>query len=502
MSKKYPVVTQVVFIVAVVLMLQFSNSSIAQTFVNEIKPVDQSVYVRSDGVTTDRSGNIYVTGSWDGEVGADVMIIGGTHNALLEHFGESTYVIKYNPSGFLLWAKSFGNYEGCNARDIAVDNAGNVIVIGTFSDTVDFNPGAGIYNLTCNEEGWADVFILKLDNSGNFVWAKKLDGNRNDSASALAVDYLGSIYVTGSFGGTVDFNPNAAEYKLSSVGEDDVFVLKLNSAGNFIWAKRVGGSLQDVGSDIAIDPSRNIWVTGSFKNDDNESVDFDPGLANYYLTSSGNSDAFVLKLDNNGNYKWAGKMGGIKGDNGVSIAMGGPSSDEVFVSGYFEGAGDYNPGANLMVLVAQGISDAFLVKLDNTGSLLWAKRWGSAGYDSAGPIAVDNMGNPIVTGYFSSAVDFDLSGVFYNLFSTGANDVYVAKYTSQDASFVWAKRIGGSVFEQCSGLATDDNNNVILVGSYRDEVDFNPGPGTYYLESIDDSTQAYTVKWNSNGLLN
>jgi Beta-propeller repeat len=145
------------------------------------------------------------------------------------------------------WAKSIGGTGGDTGNSIAVDALGNVYTTGIFINTVDFDPGAGVFNLT--SVGGSNIFVSKLDASGNFVWAKST-GSGNGISNSIAVDASGSVYTTGSFNGTVDFDPGVGVFNLTSAGSDaDIFVSKLDASGNFVWAKSVGAA---GGSDSAV----------------------------------------------------------------------------------------------------------------------------------------------------------------------------------------------------------------------------------------------------------
>ena len=169
------------------------------------------------------------------------------------------------PGQDLVWARQMGgspppNYvpgtPGMWASGVAVDGSGNVYTTGYFTGTVgtvDFDPGAGVFNLTST--GRSDIFVSKLDSAGNFVWVRQMGGSA--AGNDVAVDGSGNVYTTGSFSGTADFDPGAGVFNLTSAG-GPVFVSKLDSAGNFVWARQMGGTSSAVGNDMAVDGSGDV----------------------------------------------------------------------------------------------------------------------------------------------------------------------------------------------------------------------------------------------------
>ena len=141
------------------------------------------------------------------------------------------------------FAGQFGGTSNDYGNSIAVDASGNIYTTGYFAGTVDFDPSAGTYNLT--SAGGNDIFISKLDASGNFVWAKQLGGTNDEKGNSIVVDASGNIYTTGNFAGTVDFDPGAGTFGLASTGNYDIFISKLDASGYFVWAKKMGGTSSD-----------------------------------------------------------------------------------------------------------------------------------------------------------------------------------------------------------------------------------------------------------------
>ena len=272
------------------------------------KNARESPYDYGHGIAVDASGNSYVTGYFSGTA-----TFGST--TLTSSGGADIFVAKLDSSGNWLWANNAGGTSDECGNGIAVDASGNSYVTGYFDSNATF----GYTTLTSN--GDYDIFIAKLDSSGNWLWAKNAGGSSNDSGNGIAVDASGNSYVTGYF----DSNATFGYTTLTSNGDYDIFIAKLDSSGNWLWAKNAGGSSNDSGNGIAVDASGNSYVTGYF--DSNATFGYTT------LTSNGDYDIFIAKLDNCGNWLWANNAGGTSDDRGTSIAV--DASRNSYVTGYF-----------------------------------------------------------------------------------------------------------------------------------------------------------------------
>jgi len=376
-------------------------------------------------ITTDASGNVYTTGYFQGTVDFDPGP--GTFN--LTSAGQSDiFISKLDASGNFVWAKQIGGTSYDECYSITTDASGNVYTTGYFQGTVDFDPGAGIFNLTSAVN--RDIFISKLDASGNFVWAKKMDGHGHNIGHSITTDASGNVYTTGYFSGTADFDPGAGIFNLTSAGNYDIFISKLDASGNFVWAKKMGGTSDDIARSITTDASGNVYTTGYFQG----TVDFDPGTGTFNLTSAGQSDIFISKLDASGNFVWAKQMGGVSGDEGYSVTT--DASGNVYTTGYFSGTVDFDPGAGIFNLTSAGNADIFISKLDASGNFVWAKQMGSISFDRGYSITTDASGNIYTTGYFQGTVDFDPGAGTFNLIGAGNYDVFVHKMSSTSLGII------------------------------------------------------------------
>ncbi|MBA3682931.1 MAG: T9SS type A sorting domain-containing protein [Bacteroidetes bacterium] len=400
-----------------------------------------------------------------------------------------SYTLTHSQTTFN-WAKQVGGVGNDKAKTIVVDALGNVYNAGGFSGNVDMDPGLGTFTLT--SLGAEDIFISKLDAAGNFIWAKQIGGSQQNYISSIVLDAANNIYATGYFNGTVDFDPGAGISNLSSNGNSDAFILKLDANGNFLWANSTGGTGNDYGIDITTDPSGNIYTCGSYTG----TVDFDPSAATLNQSSNGMQDVFISKSDGNGLLTWAKSIGGSSFDLSRSIAV--DVTGNVVVTGYHAGVSDLDPGPASYTLSSLGY-DAFILKLDQAGNFIFAKQFDNI-YSSSGnmssALTLDASGNIYTAGNFSGAADMDPGAGNFILscsggLSVGASNTFISKLDA-NGNFVWAKKITGT--NASYDLALDPLNNVFIVGYFTGTCDFDPAVAVYNLSAVGSSS---TVQGNS-----
>ncbi len=315
----------------------------------------------------------------------------------------------------------------------------------------------------------------------DFSWAKQVAGpSQSEEGKGIGLDAMGNVYSAGVFDDSADLDPGPGTQIAYSAGGDDIYVQKLDAMGNLIWAFSIGGTSTDVVHDLYTDLAGNVYITGQFKN----TVDFDPDTGVTNLVALANDDIFFAKYNSSGALVWAHRIGGTANDQGHGITA--DLSGNVYITGYFKGIVDFDPGPGTANLIGNGIEDIFVAKYDSSGNYLWAHSAGGANTDMGQSIAVDYMGNVLVTGNFNGApVDFDPGPATVNLSTNGGADIFIASY-GDTGQLNWAKSIGSGSTDDGLGIATDIMGNVFVTGYFQDSADFDPGPGTQTLTATGD----------------
>ena len=396
---------------------------------------------------------------------------------------------------FLL-AKQFtgGTSNFCEGRAIGTDLAGNIYSTGNFYGTVDFDPGIGVFNLTSSSATTEyNIYISKLDPLGNFLWAKKIGNSQWNEAFDIVVDNTGNCFITGNFNGTVDFDPGAGVFNLvdmtgltySEYG-GDAFVCKLDASGNFVWAKQFGGANTEKGRTIDLDLSGNVYFSGSFEG----TTDFDPGVGVFNLTGGlvGSSyNSFITKLSPLGNYIWAKKLGS---DHSIPYSIKISNSNDLYLTGLHTGTVDFDPNVGTFNITTlspadPNETDAFVLKLDLLGGFIWAKTFSGLGTCIGIDITVDDYGNIYSTGVYNNISDFDPGPSTFNILapSTSFQSTYISKLSSL-GNFIWAKKISTTLNSISHALSVDSCNNIIVLGTFNGNGDFDPGVGVYNQSAV------------------
>ncbi len=412
---------------------------------------------------------VYATGSFDGSIP-----VPNTSSSSSSYGGSDIIIDKIVNTGSINQLAHMGGTGDDGGSAIISDSADNVYVAGYFENT------AGFLGQTLTSAGSNDIFIVKINSLGKRIWAKQIGGISTEFVNGMTLDKSGNLYLTGFFQGTLDFNPGAAVNNLTSAGNLDAFVLKLDTAGNFIWVRDIGGTADDIGLDITVDGLGNVITTGYFTG----TADFNPSLfGTSNLTSVGNIDMFVQKLNASGNFVWAKSIGSISDDYGSQVTV--DSVNNLIIAGNYSGVADFDPGVGTFNLTPPNSNfEMFLLQLTPTGNFSWAKSIGGTGVDDVNGLNIDRFGTLYLTGSFEGTADFNPNPAkTFNLTSIGGSDAFILCYNPTKDT-IWAKSIGSSGYDDGIGLTVDNAFGVYTIGNFSSTVDFNPNAGTFNLTSL------------------
>lgn len=376
--------------------------------------------------------------------------------------GPRGFVAGLSKAGTAVWARRLGDPDTNNIEARATfTSGGDIVVGGYFTGSLDL----GGATPTLTSAGIRDVFVAKLDASGGPIWARRFGDKESQQLFSISADAGGNVILVGEFQGVLDFGLGAP---LSSAGTSDLFVAKLDASGAPVWARSFGDS-QVLAARSTIDSAGNVVLAGEFGG----IIDAGNGPT---LASAGATDAFVLKVDPSGGLLWARKYGDAQGQGCKAVTV--DATGNVFLAGDFEGFLEI-PGLN-QPLKSAGKRDVFVTKLDVSGTPKWAVRFGNEEEQRAGGIAVDVSGNIIVAGDFRGTIEPGNSKP--PLTTAGGPDVFVLKLDALGAA-LWARRYGDGDSQECVGVGTDAAGNIVFAGSFGGTIE--PGGGLAPLTSAE-----------------
>jgi len=400
-------------------------------------------------VVMDNFGNLYTTGFFEGTVDFDP----GAGAVNLSSVGSRDFFIaKYDNLGQLIWAKGIGGGSHEHARSIALDASGNIFIAGDYNGLVDFDPGVGFSFK--DVKGASDIFVAKYDSQGNFIWAKTFGGVGIESCRDMSLDAFGNLIITGVYQGTSDFDPNGGVISMTSAGQFDAFLLKLDVSGNYVWAKSIQSANSNYVNQVIVDHIGNINIVGDFQG----IADFDPSNATFSMTTIGNKSAFFAKYSPQGQFINATMIGGSGFEIGKAIAV--DLQDNIYITGDFRGVVDFDPSGSTHFVTSSGIRDIFVAKYTTQGELVWANKIGGTGDDQATAITLDNNNEVFVAGYFNGSMTLSNLKTFT---SAGNTDIILARYDS-DGLLKYAVCYGGGNGDEAIGLIANNAGDIYNIG--------------------------------------
>ncbi|MBP8034508.1 MAG: T9SS type A sorting domain-containing protein [Bacteroidia bacterium] len=453
------IITSFIFIASVAVM---HAQPIIRNWINPISTLAGGNMI-SKKVKQNSNGDLFVAGYFQGSIDLDP----GVGTATFTTNGAyDVFVASYNSAGAFLGGYTFGGTGDDFVRDMDVDNSSNIYLTGEFTGSMNLGTTGSI-----TSAGLKDVFVINLQYSSNSIsptWIKSFGGTGNDVGYALAkANHVLSqaVWVTGSFSGTVDFDPSVATSTLTSAGGTDIFLTRLDLSGNYISTNKYGNTYNDNAYAIAATPAE-VYITGG--------VIGTTVFGSIAMAGSGNGTiietAYIAKISTaNATPMWVRSFYSIAGAaRGVGIAVN-PTNGDVYTVGSFDNTGmDFDPGGGYDNLSSAGGTDGFISKLNVFGNHQWARRFGGVNNDGASSIALDTItGVSYVFGEFTGSITFSpLAPASSSLTSVGtSNDMVLAKYTNSGA-FSFSGKIGTSnTADIASSVSVSNSGSIYLAGS-------------------------------------
>lgn len=360
---------------------------------------------------------------------------GGGGGALPEATGEP------------LWSEAYGAAQGngtqqTHVEGMATDAAGNVVVVGTFRGVVSF----GGDNLVAPQDT-TDMFVARYDANGQHVWSRDFSTNMSNQVVQprdIAIDAAGDLVIVGRYTGLAGVGPNFGGGSLSHEDGDEMFVVKLDAAGDHVWSMAVTGSGHQRANAVAIDAAGNAVVVG-------EDAD----------------DALIVSTNGGGTLLSSATYGDDEDQRATDVAA--DPAGGVIVVGEHEGAIDLGGGA----LVSAGFDDVFVVRFDAAGAHDWSAGYGDPQRQREPRVAIGAAGNILLTGSFDGTIDFG-GGVLDSEEGAFKGDIFVATLAS-DGTHVWSASFGGEGPQTPHAIATDAYDRVVVAGGFNGDVDFGGG---------------------------
>ncbi len=473
------------FSLAILFSLPYLNAN-CQTY-NWANSLGGTYIERGISVTHDNNGSVYTTGVFTSTTDFDPgpgIVLKTPQNVV------DIYIEKFDADGNFKWVKNIGSTDEVLAKQIEIDTDGNLVLYGSFSGTVDFDPGAGFSNLT--SAGYNDIFILKLDKDGLFLWVKAIAGDGNEQAVKLVVDSENNIYAAGTFNGTCDIDPgpNTLPITSSSNFTSASFYLKLDGEGNTVWTHPLQANNNCGLSEMALNPkNNNIYLFGSFS----DSLDFDPGVNEFYLYSASGLN-FALQFRTDGSTVTAFNFWDQNFFNLSALTC--DKYGNLALTGTLRKTADFDWGPGVKNLTAAGGGDAFVLVVDENFNYKWAISVGNDLTMSPISISTDNNGSVYSTGIFYGPVDFDpRPGKAINLNSgTSLGNSYIWKINSSGIA-QWAKKVLTTGTSARIQHLSNKDRTIYGTGRFNGTADLDPGSGTALFTSTSTEDDIFNFQW-------
>jgi len=434
---------------------------------------------QSWSIATDSSGNVYISGSTASATGI------ATSGAFQSTYGTGTdaFLAQFNSAGTIQWSTYYGLKGSETAHSVATDHSGNVFIAGATTSLASIAT-SGAY-LTKNTS--KEAFLVQFNSSGARNWGTYFGGGAESSAD-VATDTAGNVYLLGETTSKTGIASTGA-FQTSIGGGSDIFLAKFANNGTFQWSTYFGGAGTEVPGYLVTDISGNIFI--------NANSTSTTGLATsgaYQTSMAGgiiDGDAVLAKFDATGSLVWCTYFGGANDDQGMGITI--DKQSNLYITGKTSSSSGIATGGAANTAFA-GVTDAFLAKFNENGSLIWSTYFGGSGQDEGTWLASDINNNIYLAGGTQSTTGIATSGSYQTSLLNGSA-LFLSRYNSS-GNLEWATYYGSSDITTQSTVATSGENDV-YVGC---NTTINKGIATSgaYQTSLAGTEDAYLLKFNMN----
>lgn len=378
---------------------------------------------------------------------------------------------------YLHWVKKLGGSGTDYCTTLHSDSRSNVYMGAAFSNSITFE------GQTFTASNGMDALLTKYDSTGKWQWTKQISGNGDQFTTTIKTGTDGSIYLLGSFSGTVDADPSANVTLFTSKGFNDFFLAKYNPDGNLVWAHPFGSTRIDYGNGLAVTASA-VYITGSFS----ESMAFNPAKPDSLgWVSKGGEDLFLGKFTLNGQLKWMKSVGETDQESGEDLVV--DASENLYITGFFHKTLDLDPKSDKAFNVTSvGGRDVLVAQYDSSGAFLWGGAFGSPYNDLGISIALHSNNRIAITGELSSTADVDFSAnqKLLSPVSGASADAFAVEYTT-GGQYVWSTTLGGNSYESGKKIAYDKKGNLyVVLAALSTSLPFDKNENTVYLTTHGD----------------
>jgi Tfp pilus assembly protein PilZ len=487
------------------------NTTGSVQWVTRIASTDSEI---GQGIATDSSGNVYVTGNSGNAVATAFSSNGTGFATTIPVF--AAFIVKYTTGGAVTWVAHINSTSTDIGYGIVTDSNSDVYVTGSCGSgatTTAFSSNGTAFSPTLPNSGGNDVFIVKYSTSGTVQWFARIASTQPDIGASIFIDSSNNVYLTGNqdAAGTITaFNANGTTFGTTNpLGLRCSFIAKYNTSGVVQWLTSITSESINRAYAITIDTANNVYIGGIYSSVSRFDI-FGQSFGIFSTTgaTTSSADGFVVKYNANGSPQWVGRLSSTGADYATAVAA--DSSGNVYLTGAsaFNGAQittAFNADGSAFgtTIANRGLGDIPIIKYNSAGVVQWVARVGSTAVDFAYGIATDTSGNVYLIGTSTGSIAaFNANGTQFSFTTTnnGSNDIFLVKYNTS-GTVQWLAKVSSSGADESYSITTDSNGAVYLVGTSQGINAYTAGNNNTIAAQFTGKglNDAFVVKYNTSG---